>query len=57
MKGGVLSLGPRRTTPSSFGLAVNLGVGELVSVGNELGVRILSCTAGETDRFQRGGGR
>ena len=47
MKGGVLSLGPRRTEAIELRVGGQLwAVGELVSVGDELGVRILRLHAG-----------
>jgi type III secretion system YscQ/HrcQ family protein len=47
MKGGVLSLGPRRTEAIQLRVGGQLwAVGELVSVGDELGVRILRLHAG-----------
>ena len=47
MKGGVLSLGPRRTDAIQLRVGGQpWAVGELVSVGNELGVRILRLHAG-----------
>ena len=47
MKGGVLSLGPRRTEAIQLRVGGQLwAVGELVNVGDELGVRILRLHAG-----------
>ena len=47
MKGGVLSLGPRRTDAIQLRVGGQpWAVGELVSVGDELGVRILRLHAG-----------
>ena len=47
IKGGVLSLGPRRTDAIELRVGGQLwAVGELVSVGDELGVRILRLHAG-----------
>jgi type III secretion system YscQ/HrcQ family protein len=47
MKGGVLSLGPRRTDAIQLRVGGQpWAVGELVSVGDELGVRILKLRAG-----------
>ena len=47
MAGGVLSLGPRRTDAIQLRVGGQLwAVGELVSVGEELGVRILRLHAG-----------
>jgi type III secretion system YscQ/HrcQ family protein len=47
MKGGVLSLGPRRSEAIQLRVGGQLwAVGELVSVGDELGVRILRLHAG-----------
>ena len=46
MKGSVLSLGPRRTDAIQLRVGGQLwAVGELVSVGDELGVRILRLHA------------
>jgi flagellar motor switch/type III secretory pathway protein FliN len=46
MKGGVLSLGPRRTESIQLRVGGQLwAVGELVSLGDELGVRILRLHA------------
>jgi len=47
MKGGVLSLGPRRTEAIQLRVGGQLwAVGEMVSAGDELGVRILRLHAG-----------
>ena len=47
IEGGVLSLGPRRTEAIQLRVGGQLwAVGELVSVGDELGVRILKLRAG-----------
>jgi flagellar motor switch/type III secretory pathway protein FliN len=47
MKGGVLSLGPRRTEAIQLRVGGQLwAVGELVSLGDELGVRIIRLHAG-----------
>jgi flagellar motor switch/type III secretory pathway protein FliN len=47
MTGGVLSLGPRRADAIQLRVGGQLwAVGELVSVGDELGVRILRLHAG-----------